>query len=177
MHATAPRSVSDIPPAGASLPVRDLRQGMVRGARGRCPACGDGAMFASFLKVSPACASCGEDLSAQRADDGPAYLTVLIVSHLVGPLLLVVYMAWQPAPMVMVTGFCAAATLLSLLMLPRIKGGMVGFQWAKRMHGFGDGDPGAPDYDARTFNTRDFDARSPAARPVDAQAATPSPRP
>ena len=142
----------DAPHAPAALPGRDLRQGMIRGARGRCPACGDGAMFGSYLKVSPACPSCGEDLSAQRADDGPAYLTILIVSHLVGPLLLAVYMAWQPDPLVMVAGFCVAATVLSLLMLPRIKGGLVGFQWAKRMHGFGNTDPAAPDFDSRAFN-------------------------
>ena len=27
--------------------------------------------------------------------------------------------------------------MLSLLLLPLIKGGFVGFQWARRMHGFG----------------------------------------
>ena len=27
--------------------------------------------------------------------------------------------------------------VLSLLLLPLIKGGFVGFQWARRMHGFG----------------------------------------
>ena len=60
--------------------------------------------------------------------------------------------AWQPDPLVMVAGFCVAATVLSLLMLPRIKGGLVGFQWAKRMHGFGNTDPAAPDFDSRAFN-------------------------
>jgi uncharacterized protein (DUF983 family) len=29
---------------------------------------------------------------------------------------------------------------LSLYLMPRLKGGIVGLQWAKRMHGFGGGD-------------------------------------
>jgi uncharacterized protein (DUF983 family) len=28
--------------------------------------------------------------------------------------------------------------VLSLALLPRIKGAFIGFQWARRMHGFGD---------------------------------------
>ena len=36
--------------------------------------------------------------------------------------------------------------VLSLWLLPRIKGTLVGLQWAFRMHGFGSGkDPGTPD--------------------------------
>ncbi|WP_254367876.1 DUF983 domain-containing protein [Paracoccus sp. Z118] len=120
---------------------RNIVAGMMRGARGRCPACGDAPLFSGFLKVRSECSGCGEDLSGQRADDGPAYLTILIVSHLVGPLLMIVYMAWRPSPLSMVAGFCVGATVLSLLLLPRIKGGLVGFQWAKRMHGFGNGEP------------------------------------
>ena len=49
MDATRPQPAvtaapPDAPHAPAALPGRDLRQGMIRGARGRCPACGDGAI-------------------------------------------------------------------------------------------------------------------------------------
>ena len=37
----------------------------------------------------------------------------------------------------MLIGFGLGAVVLSLLLLPRIKGGLIGFQWARRMHGFG----------------------------------------
>lgn len=120
--------------------LREMRPALLRGARGRCPSCGEGRLFRGYLTAVPHCPACGEDLSHQRTDDGPAYLTILLVSHLVGPLLMLVYVMWRPSPLTLVIGFCAGATLLSLLLLPRIKGAMIGLQWAKRMHGFGAGD-------------------------------------
>lgn len=118
---------------------------MRRGAFGRCPACGEGRLFSAFLKVADHCPACNEALHHQRADDGPAYLTILIVSHLGAPILLASYMAWRPSAMTMILSFGAGAIILSLAMLPLIKGGMVGLQWARRMHGFGsEPDPAAP---------------------------------
>jgi uncharacterized protein (DUF983 family) len=36
----------------------------------------------------------------------------------------------------MATFFTIGTALLSLVLLPRLKGAMVALQWAKRMHGF-----------------------------------------
>lgn len=116
---------------------RNLKQAMLRGAMRHCPACGKGRLFDGYLTVRDCCAECGEDLSHQRADDGPAYLTILLVSHLGAPLLLAIYMAYRPSPISMLIGFSIGAVLLCLALLPVIKGGMVGLQWARRMHGFG----------------------------------------
>ncbi len=118
-------------------PERPTGQAMLRGARGRCPACGEGRMFSKYLKVADACPACHEDLHHQRADDGPAYLTILIVSHLGAPVLLASFIAWRPSAMTMILSFGLGAIVLSLAMLPVIKGAMVGLQWARRMHGFG----------------------------------------
>lgn len=120
-------------------PERATGSAMKRGAIGRCPACGRGKLFSSYLKVTDHCAECGEAMHHQRADDGPAYLTILIVSHLGAPLLLASYMAWRPSAATMIIAFGLGAIVLSLLMLPMIKGAMVGLQWARRMHGFGSG--------------------------------------
>jgi uncharacterized protein (DUF983 family) len=82
------------------------------------------------------CPKCGEVYTHQRADDGPAYLTILIVGHLMAPLMLYVFVEWRPEPAVMATFFTIGTALLSLVLLPRLKGAMVALQWAKRMHGF-----------------------------------------
>lgn len=119
------------------LPERPWKPAMLRGATRRCPACGNGPLFQGYLTVRDRCPACAEDMSHQRADDGPAYLTILLVSHLGAPLLLAVYMTWRPSAMAMLVGFSLGAVVLSLLLLPLIKGGFVGFQWARRMHGFG----------------------------------------
>ncbi|MCQ0971843.1 DUF983 domain-containing protein [Paracoccus sp. TK19116] len=116
---------------------RPTGRAVLRGALGRCPACGEGRIFSSFLKVRDTCPECGEALHHQRADDGPAYLTVLIVSHLCAPVLLWVFVEWRPSVAVMLAIFGIGAIVASLAMLPRIKGALVAFQWARRMHGFG----------------------------------------
>ena len=116
---------------------RPLRPAMLRGWRRRCPACGEGHMFEGYLKVRANCPSCGEDLSHHRADDGPAYLTILIVGHLMAPLIMVAFVEFRPSPLVLASTFSAGCVALSLYLLPRLKGVIVGIQWAKRMHGFG----------------------------------------
>ncbi len=116
---------------------RPTGQAMLRGAMGRCPNCGEGKLFRSFLKVADHCPACNEALHHQLADDGPAYLTILLVSHLGAPLLLACSVAWRPSAMTMIWTFSLGAVILSMLLLPRIKGAFVGLQWARRMHGFG----------------------------------------
>ena len=71
-------------PEKSSHGCRDLTLALWRGFLGRCPKCGKGAMFRAYLRVNPRCPVCYEDLSPQRADDAPAYLTLLIVCHVVG---------------------------------------------------------------------------------------------
>jgi uncharacterized protein (DUF983 family) len=114
---------------------------MRRGWQMRCPNCGQGRLLHSYLKVNSACGSCGLELHHQRADDGPAYLTILIAGHLMAPLLLYVYSKWEPDPLLMALGFTTVFVALSLYLLPRLKGVMVAIQWAKRMHGFGQVSP------------------------------------
>jgi uncharacterized protein (DUF983 family) len=64
-------------------PARPVGRAMLRGLLGRCPNCGQGRLFGSFLKTEHACAHCGEAFHHHRADDLPAYLVVFIVGHLV----------------------------------------------------------------------------------------------
>jgi uncharacterized protein (DUF983 family) len=116
---------------------RALKPALLRGWHLRCPNCGAGQMLRGYLTVRDTCPTCGEDLHHHRADDGPAYLTILIVGHLMAPILLFTFVKLRPEPMVMALGFTFATIALSLYLLPRLKGALVAFQWAKRMHGFG----------------------------------------
>jgi uncharacterized protein (DUF983 family) len=116
---------------------RPWKPALLRGWRRRCPNCGAGPMMRGYLTVRDACPVCGEALHHQRADDGPAYLTILIVGHLLAPVLLYTFVRWRPDPMVLAGIFTVGTVALSLFLLPRLKGALVGLQWAKRMHGFG----------------------------------------
>ncbi len=53
------------------------------------------------------------------------------------PLLLWGFIHFRPNPVVLAAVACSIAVVLSLFLLPRLKGMFVALQWAKRMHGFG----------------------------------------
>ena len=116
---------------------RQLGPAMRRGWARRCPSCGSGPLLRGYLTVRESCPVCGEALHHQRADDGPAYLTILIVGHLMAPLILYVFTTFRPDPLVLASVFSVGTVALSLYLLPRLKGALVALQWAKRMHGFG----------------------------------------
>ena len=116
---------------------RPLKPAMLRGWRRRCPNCGSGPMLRGYLKVRENCAVCGEALHHHRADDGPAYLTILIVGHIMAPLILIAFTKLRPDPLTLAAVFSVGTVALSLFLLPRLKGALVALQWAKRMHGFG----------------------------------------
>ncbi|MEP5761650.1 MAG: DUF983 domain-containing protein [Litoreibacter sp.] len=118
-------------------PERELKPALLRGWRLRCPSCGNGPLLKGYLKVRSECPVCHEELSHARADDGPAYLTILIVGHLMAPLLIYAYTEFDPDPLIIATTFSLGCVALSLYLLPRMKGIVVAVQWAKRMHGFG----------------------------------------
>lgn len=113
---------------------RTARTGLKRGLMRRCPNCGEGALFQGYLKVEPTCAACGHDNGAYRADDGPAYFTMLIVGHLVIAPMLALPFIWQ-SNVFLVLGltlpFIAAATLG---LLAFVKGAFIGVQWGARAH-------------------------------------------
>ena len=97
-------------------------------------------MFDGYLTVRDGCPACGETLSHHRADDGPPYLTLLIVGHVIGPLMLWAYVQFEPRPLTFIAIFGGLAVAMSLWFLPRLKGVIVAVQWANRMFGFGSGD-------------------------------------
>lgn len=115
---------------------RNTWQSIKRGMRCRCPNCGEGRMFNRFLKVTPSCPACGEDLSHHRADDLPPYLTIVIVGHIVVTAILFVFGRWEWPTMVHLMVWLPLTLALCLLLLQPTKGAVVGLQWALRMHGF-----------------------------------------
>ncbi len=112
---------------------RPVGLGIKRGLKYCCPNCGEGALFGRYLKVNPECAACGHDLSQYRADDGPAYLTILLVGHLLIAPAFFFPVMWETSPWIMVPAALAALTAAVLVLLPRIKGGFIGLLWANRV--------------------------------------------
>ncbi len=107
-----------------------------RGFRCRCPRCGEGRIFGKFLKVNPVCDHCGLNLDGHRADDMPPYLVIMIVGHIVVGLNLVFERAAE-WPLWIHFAIWPTLTLVSAIgLLQPVKGALIGYQWALKMHGF-----------------------------------------
>ncbi len=111
-------------------------QDFSRGWRGVCPSCGEGKMFASFLRVADACPHCGQELHHHRADDLPAYIVVLITGHIFVMLALDVEFRYSPPFWVHALLWGPALLASILLLLQPVKGVIVALQWRIGMHGF-----------------------------------------
>jgi len=113
-----------------------LMNAVGRGFAMRCPNCGRGHLFRRFLKVTDRCEVCGEDYKAQRADDFPAYLVIVVVGHVVVPALLAVEMAYSPPVWLQLAIWLPVTLFAALGLLQPTKGAIVGLQWQTGMHGF-----------------------------------------
>jgi uncharacterized protein (DUF983 family) len=106
------------------------RQAFVRGLMQRCPNCGKGDLFRAYLKQVDSCTECGERLSEIRADDGPAWATVMVAGHIVVALLLIVESAIVLPIWLSIGGFIALSLVLVLALLQRAKGAFIGMIWS-----------------------------------------------
>ncbi len=116
---------------------RSVSQSLKRGASQRYPACGSGALYKRYLKVADHCQTCSEELHHHRADDAPPYFTILIVGHFIVAGVMMVEDYFHPNYWLHALMWVPLTIGLSLWLLPRVKGALVGLQWALRMHGFG----------------------------------------
>lgn len=107
-----------------------FRTAFLRGLRRRCPRCGQGRLFNGYLKQASECAHCGQPLAKFRADDAPAYFTILIVGVLVVPIMLAIEMLYHPETWVFEVIVLPLTVLLTLALIPFIKGAYIASLWS-----------------------------------------------
>ena len=116
---------------------------MLRGLRSRCPNCGDASLFRGYVTLLDDCPRCGTHLAAHRADDAPAYFTILVVGHVIIPLLVLVERQYSPETWVHMVLWLPATLAMTVGLLRPIKGALVALQWSIGLrhdaHGFQDG--------------------------------------
>lgn len=93
----------------------------------RCPQCGKGSVFSSYLKLRDACAVCGADFKAADAGDGPAVFVILIVGAIVAPLLMILQRLVPDIVALVIT--LIATVVLCLAFLPPFKATLFALQW------------------------------------------------
>lgn len=118
-----------------SGPALGLWQVLRRGFGCRCPRCGKGAIFRGYVKVNARCADCGLPLDGYRVDDAPPYFTILIVGHIVLPGLLLLEEFAHPPAWFQLALWLPLTLGLTLFLLRRVKGALVGLHWANEVKG------------------------------------------
>lgn len=103
-----------------------------RALQRRCPNCGQGKLFASYLKQVEHCAACGERYAHIRSDDAAPWLTILVVGHIVIPLVIftekrVSWPEWES-----MTVWPGLTLVLALLILPYSKAIFLSAIWATK---------------------------------------------
>ncbi len=106
-----------------------------RGVVGRCPKCGQGDLFRAYLKPVDACTVCGEKYGHIRADDGPAWLTILVVGHIAVPSTVALAMHTALSDGMLMAVCSGLIIVLTLCVLPRAKGMMIAAIWRSRCNG------------------------------------------
>jgi uncharacterized protein (DUF983 family) len=127
-----------------ALPMTDRREPglkqswstvLLRGLRHRCPSCGRGAIFGGYVRVNNRCDGCGLEFAAYRSDDAPAYFTIAIVGHFIVPAMLILEQTSHPATWVHMVTWLPLTLAMTLALLPRVKGVLLGVQWMLRVRG------------------------------------------
>ena len=121
-------------PAQAERPVgRSIGRGLLN----RCPNCGSGRLFRGFLKPVDHCPACAEEIFHQRSDDLPPYIVILVLGHVMVGGYMMTDLIFPVSMWVHLAIWAPLTVLTALLIIQPIKGGVIGLQWALRMHGFG----------------------------------------
>lgn len=99
------------------------------GLRARCPRCGQGRLFAGFLRLAPGCEVCGLDYAAADSGDGPAVFVMFLVGALVVPAALFLELAAQPPLWLHMVIWLPLAVVLSLAFLRPFKATLIALQF------------------------------------------------
>ena len=124
-----------VEPTGEMLP-ESFWEAARRALAGRCPRCAGAELFRKWLKPIDRCRACGQDWSHARADDIPAYISILLTGHILAPL--IIYLAGDMQMSALTAGFIILplATAMVLVGLQPIKGAVIALQWWLGMQGF-----------------------------------------
>ena len=89
----------------------------------------DSAEMCDCLKQVDACSDCGEAFGHIRADDGPAWLTVMVTGHVIVALMMSVEALLTMPLWASISAFSALSVAMVLGLLQRAKGIFIGLIW------------------------------------------------
>jgi uncharacterized protein (DUF983 family) len=105
------------------------RSPFATGLAGRCPRCGEGALFQGFLSLKPRCHACGLDYGFIDSGDGPAIFVILFAGFVVVFAALAVEAVYQPPYWLHALLWIPLILLVTLAPLRAVKGLLIALQF------------------------------------------------
>lgn len=107
---------------------------IVAGMLCRCPRCGQGKLFAGYLKLADQCDNCGLSYDFADSGDGPAVFVIFLVAPVIVALALIVGALFVIPPWMHLVLWIPTTIILSLALLPPFKGVLVDVQYKNDAH-------------------------------------------
>lgn len=107
---------------------------MVTGFRGKCPRCGHGKLFESYLKVAKQCQNCGLNYEFADAGDGAVWFVSLFACIVGAGAIFATEAIWSPPYWVHAIVGLVLIIIVPLLMLQPAKGLLIAQQWKHNAH-------------------------------------------
>ncbi len=126
-----------LPRCNPQAHARSWLRAMIFGAQLRCPSCGEGHLYEDGRgKVVNYCPHCEEELYHHRASRMAPWFSAFLSAHFA--IFAALAAAWLLHPPLWALAVPAMILWVGLtwLLMPPVKGMIVGLQWAFRLHGF-----------------------------------------
>jgi len=98
----------------------------------RCPRCGKGALYSSYIKLAQRCDVCGLELAAFDIGDGAAIFVMFLVGFVAVPLILMMELHYSPPLWVHLVVDTLLIVGMSWYSLPRVKALLVAAIFANK---------------------------------------------
>ena len=104
---------------------------MWRGMKLRCPRCGTGKLFRSYLKPVEHCSHCNQPWGDVRADLAPAWAAMTLAAHITVGIWHLFFWKTDMSSLQLTLILSAIATAICLISLPMMKGLFMAIIWSK----------------------------------------------
>ena len=105
---------------------------LLRSLLKKCPQCGKGKIFYSYLKQYDNCTHCSEEFSGFRTDDFGPWLTIILAGHIIVPLVLFVEQNYAPELWLQAMVWIPLTIITALFILPISKSICLAILWKQR---------------------------------------------
>lgn len=112
---------------------RPTQTAIFNGLKSRCPNCGEGKLYARYIEPVEECSVCGEKFGDEyQVGLLLPFVVITVLGHILVFALLELSRA-EVNPLISLAVLVPLVLLGSLLLLPPVKGALIGLLWAKNL--------------------------------------------